>query len=222
MAHAVVGAVVGYPPHASCVVHSAFHMVRAGRRSGYTLLELMFALTLSVTAGAVATPPLLAAADEIKAAGAARYVATKLHQARMEAVVRSADVGWQFVGLADGYTYAPYVDGNGNGIRTRDIQRGADSRIGPVERLTDQFPGVEFGVVAGLPPIDPGGPPPGTDPIRLGSSNILTFTPLGTSSSGTVYLRGRRDVQYAIRVLGETGKARVLKFDRRARQWKPA
>ena len=156
----------------------------------------MFVLVLSLTLGAVAAPQLLAAVEDVRAAGAVRYLATRLQQARMEAIVRAADVGWQFVASEGGYTYAPYVDGNGNGIRTRDIQGGTDPPIGVVERLTDHFAGVDFGVVPGLPPVDSSGTPPGTDPIKLGSSNILTFTALGTSSSGSLYVRGRRNVQY--------------------------
>ena len=182
----------------------------------------MFGVALSLTLGAVAAPQLSAAADDLRMAGAVRYFATRLQQTRMEAVSRSSDVGWQFVSTTTGYKCAPYLDGNSNGIRTREIQSGTDSRIGPTEQLADRFAGVDFGVVPGLPSIDPGGTPPGSDPIKLGSSNILTFTSLGTSSSGTLYVRGSRDIQYAIRVLGETGKVRVLKFDAGARQWKPA
>jgi type II secretory pathway pseudopilin PulG len=190
--------------------------------SGYTLVELLFALVLSLTLGAVAAPQLLAAVDDVRAAGAVRYLATKLQQARMEAIARSADVGWQFVAREGGYTYAPYVDGNGNGIRTRDIQSGIDPPIGVVDRLADHFAGVDFGVGPGLPPPDRGGAAPGTDPIKLGSSNILTFSALGTSSSGSLYVRGRRDAQFVVRILGETGRVRVLKFDPRTQTWKPA
>jgi type II secretory pathway pseudopilin PulG len=189
--------------------------------SGYSLLELMFVLALSLTLSAVATPQLLLSVDDLRAAGAARYVSTRLQQVRMDALLRSTDVAVQVVQTPGGYTYASYVDGNGNGVRTRDIQRGVDRRIAPVERLSDQFPGVDFGLLAGLPPVDSGSPPPGTDPIKLGSSNILTFTALGTSSSGSLYLRGRRSSQYVIRIFGETGKTRVLKFDSRAQLWKP-
>jgi hypothetical protein len=57
--------------------------------------------------------------------------------------------------------------------------------------------------------------------VKLGSSNLLTFTPMGTSSSGTLYVLGRRNLQYAIRVYGETGKVRALRFDSQTRQWKP-
>ena len=201
------------------IVHFAL-CTASGR--GYSLLELMFAAALCVTVGAVAAPQLLSAVDEVRAAGAVRYVSIRLHQARMEAVGRSADVGVQFVQTSDGYAYAVYVDGNGNGVRTLDIQRGLDQRIASVERVPDQFAGVDFGVLAGLPPVDAGSPAPGTDPIKLGSSKILTFSALGTSSSGSLYLLGRGNSQYVIRILGETGKTRVLKFDSRAQQWKPS
>jgi type II secretory pathway pseudopilin PulG len=203
-------------------LHCAFCIEPYSGRAAFTVLELLFTVTLSVTLGAMAAPPLLAAVDDLRAAGAVRYVATKLQQGRMEAVSRSAAVGWQFVSTTGGYKYAPYLDGNGNGVRSQEIQRAIDQRIGPIEQLADRFAGVDFGVIPGLPPVDPGGTPPGADPIRLGSSSILTFTPLGTSSSGTLYVRGRRNAQYAIRILGETGKTRVLKFDPRKRQWKPA
>ena len=203
---------------ASCILSCAF---RIASRRGYSLLELMFAAALCVTLGAVAAPLLLTAVDDVRAAGAARYLSTRLQQARMEAVGRSADVGVQFFRTPEGYAYAVYVDGNGNGVRTRDIQSDLDRRIGSVERLPDHFAGIDFGVLPGLPPVDAGSPAPGTDPIKLGASSILTFTPLGTSSSGSLYLRGSRNLQYVIRIFGETGKTRVLKFDLGARQWKP-
>jgi prepilin-type N-terminal cleavage/methylation domain-containing protein len=187
--------------------------------NGYTLIELMFVMTLGVTLGAIAAPQLLASVDDVRAGGAVRYVATRLEQARMEAIVRAADVGWQFVDGGNGYSYTIYLDGNRNGIRSRDIQRGIDLPIGAVERLSDQFAGVDFGVAPDLPAIEAGGTPPGTDPIKLGPGNVLTFTALGTSSSGSLYVRGRGGMQYVIRILGETGRVRILKFDARLNRW---
>jgi prepilin-type N-terminal cleavage/methylation domain-containing protein len=187
---------------------------------GYSLLELMLVMALSVTMSAAAVPEYLTALDDVRVSGAVHYVSARLQRARMEAVSRSAMVGVQFTQTAAGYSYAVYVDGNRNGVLTRDIQRGIDRLITAAERLPDQFTGVEFGAVPGLPPVDPGGTPPGTDPVRLGSGNIVSFSALGTSSSGTVYIRSRRDAQYAVRVFGETGRTRILKFEPRTRQWK--
>ena len=64
-------------------------------------------------------------------------------------------------------------------------------------------------------------PPPGADPVKLGASNILTFTAIGSSSSGSLYVLGRSGAQYVIRIFGDSGKTRVLKFDRQTHHWKP-
>ena len=188
---------------------------------GYSLIELTVVVGLVSALSGIAVPPLLTNLDDFRTAGAVRYMSARLQEARMEAVLRSADVALRFTQTAGRYSYAVYVDGNGNGVRTRDIERGIDRRIQASERLPDQCSGVDFGTIPDLPPIDASSSPPGTDPIKLGSSDILTFTALGTSSSGSLYIHGRRNAQYAIRVLGATGKTRLVKFDWRARQWKP-
>lgn len=195
-------------------------MTRFTTPRGYSLLELMMVMALGVTLSAAAVPEYLAAVDDLRANGAVHHISARLQRVRMEAVMRSAMVGMQFTQTAGGYSYAVYVDGNRNGVLTRDIQRGVDRLIAAAERLPDQFTGVEFGAIPGLPPVDPGGTPPGADPIRLGSGNIASFSALGTSSSGTVYIRSRRDAQYAVRIFGETGRTRMLKFEPRTGQWR--
>jgi len=181
----------------------------------------VFVLGLGATLSAMAVPAFLTGQDELRAAGAATYVAARFQRARLEAVTRSETVAVQFTQDGSGYVFAAYVDGNGNGVLTRDIQRAIDRPIGGAERLPDLFRGVEFGAIAGLPAIDPGGTPPGTDPIRLGAGSLASFTASGTASSGTVYIKSSGGAQYAVRVFGDTGKTRRLKFDRGDRTWKP-
>ena len=195
-------------------------MTRCRAERGYSLLELLAVMAIGVTLSAAALPEYLATVDDVRASGAAHHISGRLQRARMEAVMRSAMVGVQFTQTPAGYSYAVYLDGNRNGVLSRDIQRGVDRLVTAVERLPEQFAGIEFGAIPGLPPVDRGGPPPGTDPIRLGSGNIATFSALGTSSTGTVYIRSRRDAQYAVRLFGETGKTRMLKFEPRTGQWK--
>ena len=186
---------------------------------GYSLLELVFAVGVGITTSAVAVPQLFAGLDDVRASGAARYVSARLQRARMEAVMRSTNVAIQFTDTGNGYEYAVYLDGNGNGVLTKDIESGVDRRISEVESLRSQFTGVDFGAVGGLPPVDPGGTAPGADPIRLGAGSLASFSPIGSSSSGTVYIRGRGDSQYAVRIFGETGKTRMMKFNRQTRRW---
>jgi type II secretory pathway pseudopilin PulG len=189
--------------------------------TGYSLVELIFVMGLVVTLSAVAVPQTLAALDDSRTYGAARYLAGRLQRARMEAVMRSSDVGVRFTPGADGrYAYAVYVDGNFNGVRSADIRSGVDRQLMPPEKLADMFAHVDFGALPNLPAVDAGGTPPGDDPIRLGASSIATFTAKGTSSTGRVYIRGER-AQYVVRVFGDTGKTRVMKFEASTRQWRP-
>jgi type II secretion system GspH-like protein len=196
-------------------------MPNARQACGYSVLEVLFASGLIVTLAAIAVPNVLAGLDEYRAAGAARYMSVRLQRARMEAVMRSRAVAVSFKRLSTGqYTFTVYVDGNRTGILASDIARNVDVDIGPPESLADTFAGIDFGVLPGVAAAESGSPPPGEDPIRLGGSNSVTFTPRGTASSGSLYLRGRR-AQYVIRIFGETGKTRVLRFDAATKQWKP-
>jgi hypothetical protein len=57
-----------------------------------------------------------------------------------------------------------------------------------------------------------------SDGVRIGTSRILTLGPDGTATSGTLYLHGRR-AQFAVRILGATGRTRLLRFDPGGRRW---
>jgi type II secretory pathway pseudopilin PulG len=190
-------------------------------RAAYTLIELMLCLGLVVVLGAATTPGLVAARDAVRADGAADYLAALLHGARMEALKRRAHVAVRFEAEDGGYALALYVDGDGNGVRTVDIESGMDALLRPRERLHEQFGGVSFGFDPDVPDAD--GNPAGADadPIRVGRSRLLSFSPTGTSSTGTVYLHGRGRRQLAVRVLGGTGRIRGLWFDHGAGQWQP-
>lgn len=194
--------------------------MRSNAASGYALIELVFAAGIAVTLCGIAVPQLLAGIDDVRTAGAARYVAMLMQRARMEAVMRSADVALQFTPAPSGYLVAMYVDGNRNGVLSRDIQHGIDRRLLAGAPLGDRFAHVDCCALPNAPAVDPGSTPPGTDPIRLGSSAFATFTPTGTSSTGSVYICGR-GAQYVVRIYGQTGKIRILKLNVRTGEWKP-
>jgi type II secretory pathway pseudopilin PulG len=187
---------------------------------GYSLIELIFVMGLAATVSAMAVPQSLSALDDARTAGAARYIASRLQRARAEAIARSSSVGVRFTLSGSRYAYAMYVDGNANGIRTTDITSGVDRELLASERLADQFSSVDFATLPGLPPIDPGGTPPGDDPIHLGTSNIASFSPQATATAGSLYIRGKR-AQYVVRIYSDTARTRVLKFDATTNRWRP-
>ena len=179
---------------------------------GYSLLELLMAITIIVIVSGAAIPLAHGSVDRTRAAGAARYVAGRMAMARFEAVKRSASVAIRFAAEGGDYRLQTYVDGNGNGVQSRDIGRGIDVPISVNERLDYHFSGVGFGILPGVTGIDPG-PFNALDPIQIGSSAFLSFSPTGSCTSGTVFMRGLRGHQFAVRVLGATGRTRVFEFN---------
>jgi hypothetical protein len=135
----------------------------------------------------------------------------------MQAVAGSTSVALRFEPSSPDYLFTPYADGNGNGVRAADIHRGVDPPVGVPSRLGDNFAGVRFGLLPGVPDVD-GASGDGTEGVRIGTSRILTMSANGTATSGTLYVHGRR-AQYAVRVLGATGRTRILKYDTGAGMW---
>jgi prepilin-type N-terminal cleavage/methylation domain-containing protein len=184
---------------------------------GFTLTELLFVAAVSATLLGVAVPVFEYTADDLQTAMAARYLAGRIHATRHDALKRSAAAALRFEPGPPDYRITPFVDGNANGVRSADIALGIDRATGAPERLGDKFPRVRFGLLPDVPDAD-GVSGTGTDGVRIGVARILTLSPDGTATSGTLYLHGRR-AQYAVRVLGVTARTRVLKYDRGARQW---
>jgi len=185
-------------------------------KGGYTLLEVLLVISLFGVLAGVAVPITTSAIDELRAAGAARYLAARVAATRLDAVRRSSTVALRFDPNGSDYTFRPFLDGNGNGLRTADILSGADRPLGRAERLSDQFAGTAFGLLPATPDLD--GALGNADGVRIGATSLLSISPNGSCTSGTLYVHGRRS-QYAIRVLGATGRVRLFRYDRGAGRW---
>ncbi len=188
----------------------------AGER-GLTLLELLFTIALLSTLTAIAVPLTTDTIEEMRTAMAARYISGLIAGARMSAVSRSAAVALRFEAGDGDYYFGPVLDGNNNGVRTMDVRQGVDVPLMTPERLRDKFPGVSFAIRAGIPDLD-GATGEQRDGVRIGSARILTLSPNGTATSGTLYMCGRRG-QYAVRVLGATGRTRLFQYRTGDRAW---
>jgi type II secretory pathway pseudopilin PulG len=189
--------------------------------AAFSLIDLLFSLGVAAVLSAMAIPSTFGAVDDARATAAVQYLASRLQRTRMEATASSASAALRFTRSGTDYTIASYRDGNRNGVLTRDIQSGIDHAFGIVDRIEDQFPGVRLGTLPGLPPVDSSSSPPGLDPVRLGGSDMAVFTPFGTATSGSLYVLGRGQRQFVVRILGDTGRTRVLRFNLRTQQWTP-
>jgi type II secretory pathway pseudopilin PulG len=190
-------------------------------RAGYSLAELVVTLALAALMAGMAAPTAFGARDAIRALSAADYVAALLDVARTEALRRHVNVAIRFEPEAAGFRYTMVADGNGDGVRTAQVLSGIDPPLRAGERLDEQFPGVTFGIAEGVGPIDAGEPFDNRDPIRFGRSRMVSFSPTGTCTPGTLYIVGRGQRQLAVRVLGATGRVRVLEFNPALAGWQP-
>jgi len=181
-----------------------------GGGAGYTLLEVLFTVMLLCTLAGISVPSILAAVDRTRGAGAARYLASRMALARARAVGRSTMVALRFESGPRGTSFSMVEDGNGDGVRTLDINQGIDRVIEAPVLLSDLFPGASIGLAPGTPT---------TGAVALGGTTILSFSPIGTATSGSIYVVGRDRTQWVVRVLGVTARARVLRYDRGTNGW---
>lgn len=183
-----------------------------------TLVEVTLAVALVAVLLGLSLPALTARGDAVQLLGAARYLAGEVARARALAVRRGVAVGLRFLPEDDGFRVQVYADGNGNGVRQTDIRRGIDEPVGAEFRPRDRFPGVRVARDPAVPPIGSAAAS-AAGAVGFGSGATLTLTPLGTATSGTIYLRSREGHHAAVRVLGATGRVRVLTFEAGAGEW---
>lgn len=187
---------------------------------GFALVDVVFACGLVAIIAGIAIPAMKVTRDRDAARLAGRYLATRFQAARLDALRRNTSVAIRFDPTQPGLMNT-YVDGDGDGVLQRDVDAGTDYPLGAGTRVADVFDSVAFRIAADTP--DPDGTATlvaGSDPVRLGSSNFLTFSPLGGSTSGTIYLAARTGSQVCVRVLGATGRLRVLWYDTVGRTWR--
>ena len=155
----------------------------------------------------------------------ARTLAAELSAQRWKATSQQRVRGLYFERDADGrWSWVEVLDGNGNGLRTAEVRSGVDPTAGRVRRLEDGPGDVTLGFPPGgpFPAIPPAGGTIGSldDPVKFGASDIVSFGPRGTASSGTIYVTDGRDELLGVRVYGPTVRVRVWRWNRELGQWR--
>jgi len=191
------------------------------RETGASLVEILAAAAVAVILVAVSVPAIGSQRGALQAAAAARHVSGLVHAARAEALSRGVHVALVFQPSPPDFRFALFADGNYNGVRNADMSDGLDRQVSSWVRLGDQFSGARFGIVPGATDPDSGTALTGS-PLKIGGSGVLSFGPAGGTTSGTLYVRGPGAEQYAIRLLGSTGRSRVLRYQAAERRWYPS
>ncbi len=197
--------------------------MRVERGSG--LLEMVVVLAIFASAITMAVPNLLRHSAGQRVRSAAAETVAVLRLARSSATRLNVKVGVKFIIGEDQVAYYRlYQDNDGDGVRSKDILAGIDTPIGAPQRMAHLGHRVGFGFPPGKPPRDPGNPRRRLDrlddPIRFNRSDIASFGPIGTSTPGSLYLTDHRDHLVAVRLLGLTGRVRILIYDQETERWR--
>ena len=188
------------------------------RARGFTLVEALVVLAIVLVMAATAAPAFRAMFADAHVLGAGRQFKSQFRLACSAAVRSGAYTGIRFERRDDGTVwYAVYQDGDADGVRSNDIASGRDKLVSGPFPLTGGAPGVTVAINPGIPALPPEHGFLSGDPVRFGSSDILSFSPLGTATPGTFYLAGDAS-QAAVRVTG--GNARVRLMVWRGGQWR--
>jgi Type II transport protein GspH len=191
----------------------------APEERGAALIDVVFTVGLVAVLSGIAIPAWLTTREYAAQRAGARYIAARLQDARIQALKRNVIVALRF-DPGDLDRFALYLDGDGDGVLTGDILSGTDRLIGAEHRWSEYTSAVKLLVRDDVPEPETGSPlAAGSDPLRVGSSTLVSFSPVGSCTSGTIYLAGSSGPQMAVRLLGSTGRLRVLRYDSARRRW---
>jgi len=167
---------------------------------GFSVTELLAVIALAAL-GLMATIPSAARfrSSALTAAGARELVVT-LQSQRWRAAADGRSHGLLFGRDDRGWHWFEARDGNGNGLRTAEIREGIDPTLSGPHRLEDRLSPVRLGFPAldSIPRIPPAR---GTirdldDPVRIGNTDLLAFTPHGLAR---VHANGHLDERNDLR-----------------------
>lgn len=189
---------------------------------GFTLIELLIVVAIVGLMIAITLPSFGRMRRQAALKAAAAELRTQFHQTRSRAITHNVNVGMKFLLLGGQWHFAVYEDGDGDGVRNDDIKSGKDRLIA---RPRVVLPTSSSLVAIGLLDItikDPDGDPlpPTKSPVVFNTSAICSFSPLGQSTPGTIYLTDRGQDLYAVRVFGTSAKIRVLRYLRETGKWR--
>lgn len=186
--------------------------------NGFCVLDLVLALALATMTMAVAVPLAARGMDVTRAYGAATAMATRIRLTRMEALKTGRATALVFDPAGADWQVRLCVAATGGGVRRADLLSGVASCPGGPWMASRLFPGM---TVAADPVPGPGGEPPPASPVRFGASDMVSCTPVGGCTPGSLFLRSKSGDAFVVRVGGTTGRTRVLRYDAGLQAWRP-
>jgi hypothetical protein len=195
----------------------------SGRPSepGFTVSEVLLTISISGLVAALALPACLDFYRSASLSALSRKLAGFLFSSRAQAVLRKQSLALVFEREGEGWRCFMAEDGDGDGVRRDDLDRGRDPIVGEVLQLRQGA--ARLGILAGRIP-DPSGhgylAGNAADPVRAGAGDIITFTAHGTATPCSLYMTDGTSEMRVIRVYGGTSKIHLLRWKTGWTEWR--
>lgn len=180
------------------------------KEKGISLLEVMVSflvvsLLVAVSLGAFSRIRERNYADSIL-----RKMEALVAETRALSIIKKTNIGILFESI-DGKIFVEiYEDMDWDGVNRKDIEKGIDKMISKKILLNMDNSKIEIPKSVKLDPSNK--PITSMDAVKFGKGDILTFSPKGEATPGTLFIsEDRRDICWAIRVAGLDGRIRVFK-----------
>jgi type II secretory pathway pseudopilin PulG len=178
---------------------------------GFQLVDLLVASAVAAISLLIVSPPLLRLCRGITIELAADELVAVLREARAYAIRNQTNVGVKFRVEPDGRAaWALYLDGDGDGVLTADIDRGVDPIVAPFRSLAQFGATAHLGFPPGRAPRDPSNP-------RRRLAHLED--PLDGATPGSIYVTDGIRRLFCVRIDSRSGRARILRWDRDLDRW---
>ncbi len=188
---------------------------------GYSISEMLIVVAIIGMAVGVTMPAFNSMRRRIAVKAAAAEIRGIFHRARMRAIARGFNSGIRFTKTDSEWRYAGYDDSNGNGLRNEDIASGADAQVFAPRPVLMTDRGSASISVPGMVIRDPDGDKltPSSSAVQFNRSQLCSCSPTGSCTPGSIYLTDGGGGIYCVRVLGASGRIRVLRWDDVRLRW---
>ncbi len=187
------------------------------RTRGYTLVELLIIVAILGMIIGIALPNFGKMRNRIALRAAAGELRSVFHLVRMQAIAGGANRGVKFLQIAGQWHYILYADGDRDGVRNDDIKKGVDTPLSPPRVVLPESRNVTIGLLD-VPVKDADGDLV-KSAVTFNNSTICSFSPMGESTPGTIYITDGDGDLWCVRVYGASAKIRTLRYDRGKKKW---
>lgn len=181
------------------------------RQRGQSLTELLISVAIlsmiTLTAGNVADH----ARRRVAMAGATSELRGTFMYVRTMAITRDRNVAIRFRDEGQGYSWAVYEDGDGDGVRNDDINKKIDREL--IRPRLFQHPPARIGLPdQSMPDPMNGGVLESRPAVRFNSSMLCSFSRVGEVTNGSVVLTDGTNT-VIMRVYDRSGRIAVLRWN---------